>query len=98
MRPGTTGYQGVLPLARDVAFSVLLYLNYRSVTRKEIKYQISSIFSEKVAIFVSHALPPPFSDDPNLINMGVLHIVSGHISVANTNCGVLYAARSFFYI
>jgi len=33
--------------------------------------------------------PPPFPDDPNLvINMGALHIVSGHIGAANTNGGV----------
>ena len=65
--------------------SVMLHLNYRSITRKDIKYQINSIFSKKVAIIVSHSLPPPFSDDLNLVNMGVLHIVSGHIGAANTN-------------
>jgi len=68
---------------------VLLHLNYRSITRKDIKYQIKSIFSKKVVIIVSHALPP-FSDDPNLVNMGVLHIVSRRIGAANTNGGVKY--------
>jgi len=68
--------------------AVLSHLNYRSITRKDIKYQIKSIFSTKVAIIVSHALPPPFSDDPNLVNTGVLHIFSGHIGAANNDGGV----------
>jgi len=64
---------------------MLFYLNYRSLTRKEIKYQIKSNFSENVAILVSHALPPP--SQMTLI-MGALHIVFGHIGDANTNGGV----------